>query len=231
MTQAGTKLAALGTLAVRVSGLYPICQVGLCGRRGGGSTTWFTRATWRSFMSTCHKRVIWLSREGADRGADALLVSGLCGDDIQAPGGAWMRPGGVSRGEGIILLGYEGAGGGLAFCAVAPPDLSPEWVQSLRTELGPEGAERRWGPFVGQFGRYRSVVSSAAPAAAWLETTIVHDGVMWGARRARHPSVAIDCLSRRDRCDAEQRLREVLAQKPASARRESAVAAQRGGSP
>ncbi len=181
-------------------------------------------------MGTGQKPMIWLTTQSPDQADDALLVSALCGDELRAPGGAWLRPAGVSRGEGVMLLGYEGVGGGLAFCAVAPPDLSRAWVQSLRSDLSLEGAERRWGPFVGQFGRYRSTATPTGPAA-WLETAISHDGAIWRARRARHPSAAIDCLSRRDRIDAEQKLRAAFARRMGPARRDDALAAPRGAPP
>lgn len=181
-------------------------------------------------MGTGHQHMIWLTTQGHGQTNDALLLSALCGDELRAPGGAWLWPAGVSRGEGVMLLGYEGLGGGLAFCVVATPELTPAWVQSLRDELTPEGAERRWGPFVGQFRRNRSTAQSAGPAA-WLETAIVHDGVIWGARRARHPSAVIDCLSRRDRVDAEQRLCSAFARRMGQARRDDAMAAPRGASP
>jgi hypothetical protein len=175
-------------------------------------------------MGTSHKHLIWFTSQGLGQGDDELLVSALCGDDLMAPGGAWLRPAGVSRGEGVMLLGYEGVGGGLGFCAVAPPDLSSAWVQNLRTELSLEGAERRWGPFVGQFGRFRSA-ASPANSAAWLESAIGHDGAIWRARRARHASAAIDCLSRRDRIEAELRLRAAFARSSSPARGDSASTA------
>lgn len=177
-------------------------------------------------MGAGHKQVIWLTPQDPNEGDDALLMSVLCGDELRAPRGAWLRPAGVSRGEGIMLFGYNGAGGAFAFCTVAPPEVSPAWVESVRAELSLEGAERRWGPFVGQFGRYRSASFQAGPEA-WLDTPIAHDGVIWRARRARHPSAAIDCLSRRDRTDAELRLREALV-RMGPAQRDSAAVTPRG---
>lgn len=155
-------------------------------------------------MNASLKQVIWLApeRDGP------LLMSALCGDELMAPkgGGEWLRPTRVSRGTGVIMLTYEGEGGDLAFCAIAPAGLSAEWVVSLRYDLGVVGAERRWGPFVGSLGRYQSVATIATPNA-WIEAAVVHDGALWRVRRPRHPSALIDRLSQRDRIEGEQNVR------------------------
>ena len=156
-------------------------------------------------MSTIHLH--WLTEE-ADR---ALLTHVVCGDEISPPGSdrnyGWLKPAGVSRGERILLLTYEGPAAALGFCAVAPL-VEPEWVRALRADLAPLGAERRWGPFVAQLGRFASIRESAGDIA---ETELARRDGRWRLRRARHPSPLIERLSLRDRIEGEELLARFLA--------------------
>ncbi|MGE0595575.1 MAG: hypothetical protein AB7P07_04390 [Hyphomonadaceae bacterium] len=140
------------------------------------------------------------------RGDRALLMHALLGDELRLPGPdnamRWLAPVSVSRGERILLLTYVGGAESVGLCAIAP-NVSPDWVRALRAELGPQGAERRWGPFVAQLGRFPN---AAEAAAASEETELLHRGQSWRARRARHPSPLIERLSLRDRIEAEELL-------------------------
>lgn len=166
-------------------------------------------------MSEAIRRLQWL-RADED---EALLHAAICGDLIAPPEPhsehEWFAPSVVSRGPSVLMLRYENADSAFAFCVAAPASVQPEWIRGLRADLSLEGGERRWSPFVGQLGRYRSVAELATPMD-WSESEVRHGDHFWRVRRMRHPAALIDRLSLRDRLEAEEKLRAAFAAKSAA---------------
>ncbi|MEZ6023350.1 MAG: hypothetical protein R3C16_08070 [Hyphomonadaceae bacterium] len=163
-------------------------------------------------MTAAIDRMYWLNaREHA-----ALLMHAVCGDWLAPPDAnrTWFAPTRVSRGERVLLLCYESERATMGLCAVLPKSMSVEWMHGQRAQLTPRGAEAKWAHFVSQLGRFDGLADDGAQD--WSESTVAHEGKLWRARRARHPSPLMDRLLVRDRTETEDYLQAVLCSGTAS---------------